>query len=295
LAIALAANIGGQSSPISSPQNLIAIGAMDPQPDWGSWFAVALPVSAVSIFLIWLLLLISYKPARSPDGDGYIEIKAIRPTKEPFTLKQYWVTFVCLFTIGLWCIEHKIEDIVGDMGVIAIIPVVAFFSTGVLKKDDFEHFMWTIVFLAMGGIALGKGVMSSGLLEIMDVTIRDLVDGLSLPAVVLILSPIVLIISTFISHTIASVLLVPIAKTVGQNLPGNHSNLLIFITGLICSCGMGMPVSGFPNQTAATQEDELGELYLSNMDFLKNGVPASMIATLVVSTLGFVLMKVIGL
>lgn len=61
-----------------------------------------------------------------------------------------------------------------------------------------------------------------------------------------------------------------------------------------------MPVSGFPNQTAcvlvrflcnlrkftfvlcrATQEDELGELYLSNMDFLLNGVPASIIATLV--------------
>ena len=134
--------------------------------------------------------------------------------------------------------------------------------------------MWTIVFLAMGGIALGKGVMSSGLLGVMDVIVRDLVDGRSLFAVVLLLSPVVLvcslqksischvtdpphqpkIISTFISHTIASVLLVPIAKEVGSNMkslsPGNHANLLIFITGLICSAGMGMPVSGFPNQTA---------------------------------------------
>ncbi|PPQ69298.1 hypothetical protein CVT26_001616 [Gymnopilus dilepis] len=295
LAIALAANIGGQSSPISSPQNLIAIEYMDNKPDWGTWFAVALPVSGVSIFLIWLLLLISYKPARSPDGEGYIEIKAVRPPKEPFTLKQYWVTFVCIVTIGLWCIEHKIEGLVGDMGVIAIIPVVAFFSTGVLKKDDFEHFMWTIVFLAMGGIALGKGVTSSGLLQVMDVVIRKLVYGLSLPSVVLILSPIVLVVSTFISHTIASVLLAPIAQEVGRALPNDQSNLLVFITGLICSCGMGMPVSGFPNQTAATQDNELGELYLTNMDFLKNGVPASVIATLVVSSLGFALMKVVGL
>jgi hypothetical protein len=120
---------------------------------------------------------------------------------------------------------------------------------------------------------------------------------------VLIIKPTQQIISTFISHTIASVLLVPIAKEVGSNLPGHHQNLLIFITGLICSAGMGMPVSGFPNQTAsvpttlhvlchtgspdslgffsATVEDELGELYLSNVDFLKNGVPASIIATLV--------------
>ncbi|KAJ7221819.1 SPX domain-containing protein [Mycena haematopus] len=296
LAIALAANIGGQSSPISSPQNLIALQAMDPPISWGQWFIVALPVSFVSILLIWGLLLVSYKPARAPDGGHDIEIKLIRPTRERFTFKQWWVTFVCLVTIGLWIFAHEIQEYVGDMGVIAIIPIIAFFATGVLKKDDFEQFAWTIVFLAMGGIALGKGVTQSGLLEVLDVIIRELLEGVEPYNVVLILSPVVLVISTFISHTIASVLLVPIAKEVGSNLPGpgNHANLLIFITGLICSAGMGMPVSGFPNQTAATQEDDLGVLYLSNVDFLKNGVPASIIATLVVATIGFLLMKAIG-
>jgi hypothetical protein len=38
-----------------------------------------------------------------------------------------------------------------------------------------------------------------------------------------------------------------------------------------------------PADASATQEDELGELYLTNMDFLINGVPASIIATLVSS------------
>jgi phosphate transporter len=268
---------------------------MDPKLDWASWFAVALPVSIISILLIWLLLLVMYRPARSPDGEGEIEIRPIRPTRESFTLRQYWVTFVCLFTIALWCFEHEIEGLVGDMGIIAIIPIVAFFATGVLKKDDFEQFAWTIVFLAMGGIALGKGVTSSGLMVTMDGMIHRLLEDRSLYTVVLVLSPVVLIVSTFISHTIASVLLVPIAKEVGQSLPGEHANLLIFMTGLLCSVGMGMPVSGFPNQTAAAQEDELGRLYLTNTDFLKTGVPASIIATLVVATVGFVLMIVIGL
>jgi len=128
-------NIGGQSSPISSPQNLIALQHMDPPLDWARWFAVALPVSTVSIVLIWWLLLVSYDPARSPDPtEPDIQVKPIRATKEPFTLKQYWVSFVCLVTIGLWCVEHRIEASVGDMGIIAIIPIVAFFSTGVLKK-----------------------------------------------------------------------------------------------------------------------------------------------------------------
>lgn len=120
----------------------------------------------------------------------------------------------------------------------------------------------------MGGIALGKGVTSSGLLGVMDEMIRGMIKDMSLYTVVLVLSGIVLVctfsshdrnwlntsapqvVSTFISHTIASVLLVPIAKEVGKSLPGHHANLLIFLTGLICSTGMGMPVSGFPNQTA---------------------------------------------
>ncbi|KIJ04556.1 hypothetical protein PAXINDRAFT_22150 [Paxillus involutus ATCC 200175] len=193
LAIALAANIGGQSSPISSPQNLIALGAMDPQLDWASWFAVSLPVSIISILLIWLLLLVSYRPARSPDGEGEIEIRAIRPTRESFTLKQYWVTFVCLTTIALWCIERQIENFIGDMGIIAIIPIVAFFATGVLKKDDFEQFAWTIVFLAMGGVALGQGVTSSGLMGTMDGAIHRILDGRSLYTIVLVLSPVILV------------------------------------------------------------------------------------------------------
>ncbi|KAG6915598.1 hypothetical protein DXG01_010801 [Tephrocybe rancida] len=185
LAIALAANIGGQSSPISSPQNIIALQAMDPPLDWARWFAVSLPVSGISIVLIWGMLLFSY-------GPGETEISPIQPTDKPFTHKQWWVTIVCLVTISLWCVAHEIEDYVGDMGIIAIIPVVAFFSTGVLKKDDFDRFMWTIVFLAMGGIALGQGVMSSGLLNVMSLIVRDLVNDVSLYSVVLILSPIVL-------------------------------------------------------------------------------------------------------
>lgn len=49
------------------------------------------------------------------------------------------------------------------------------------------------MFLAMGGIALGNGVMASGLLKVLDGIIRELIDGLSLYTVVWILSPIVLV------------------------------------------------------------------------------------------------------
>ena len=143
MGIALAANIGGQSSPISSPQNLIAMLYMEPALGWLQWFEVALPVSIISILLIWGHLLASYHPEISMDGTA-LEIKTIRPPKDAFTLKQYWVSFVTLVTISLWCIEPSIESVVGDMGVLAIIPIIAFFSTNVLKKVGVICLGWSL-------------------------------------------------------------------------------------------------------------------------------------------------------
>lgn len=49
------------------------------------------------------------------------------------------------------------------------------------------------MFLAMGGIALGRGVTSSGLLDVMDESIRAVIRDRSLPSVVFVLSIIVLV------------------------------------------------------------------------------------------------------
>ncbi|GAA5910820.1 hypothetical protein JCM6882_003436 [Rhodosporidiobolus microsporus] len=42
----------------------------------------------------------------------------------------------------------------------------------------------------------------------------------------------------------------------------DHARLLIFATALVCSAGMGLPISGFPNLQAINVQDELGQRYL---------------------------------
>ncbi|MCO5567918.1 hypothetical protein L7F22_021614 [Adiantum nelumboides] len=172
MGIALASNIGGQTSPIASPQNLIALQYMDDEPlGWLQWFAITIPVSGLSLIIIWLLLLWSYG-----SGRGTV-IKRVGESRDSFTGIQYFISAVALATIVLWCLERNFEHIVGDMGVIAILPMILFFGTGILTKEDFNNFLWTIVFLAMGGIALGKAVTSSGLLASLDELIQELVKA----------------------------------------------------------------------------------------------------------------------
>ena len=67
----------------------------------------------------------------------------------------------------------KIVGTFGESGIITCIPIVLFFGTGLLKVDDLNNYPWSIVMLAMGGIALGKAVTSSGLLKTIALALQN--------------------------------------------------------------------------------------------------------------------------
>ncbi|KAI0803681.1 SPX domain-containing protein [Xylaria sp. FL0064] len=243
MGIALASNIGGMLSPIASPQNVVALGIMQPPPTWGQWLFIVIPVGIVSLFLIWILLLLTFNPGK---GTTIIPIRSVR---EEFTGLQWFVSIVCLATIGLWCASHALESTFGHMGVIAILPIVIFFGTGILTKEDFNNFPWTIIILAAGGLSLGKAVESSGLLHTVAAKISEEVHELDLYVVLLIFSSLALVIATFISHTVAALILLPLVYDIGKAMEEPHPNLLVMATTLMCSAAMGLPTSGFPNMS----------------------------------------------
>ncbi|KAI1934339.1 low-affinity phosphate transporter [Ophidiomyces ophidiicola] len=290
LGIALASNVGGAASPIASPQNIIALQNMSPPISWGTWFFIAIPVCVICIILIWILLVITFRPGR-----GTV-IVPIRQVKDKFSGVQWFVTIVTLATIILWCFSHEMEGTFGDMGVIAIIPLVLFFGTGVLNKEDFNNFLWTIIILASGGLCLGKAVTSSGLLHTIARSITENVGSFSLYGVMFVFASLILVIATFISHTVAALIMLPLVREVGVAMDHPHPNLLVMGSALMCSVAMGLPTSGFPNMTAIMMEvPETGQRYLRVKHFISRGIPASLISFAVVVTVGYGLMIVAGL
>ncbi|RIB09524.1 SPX domain-containing protein [Gigaspora rosea] len=285
LGIALASNVGGMASPISSPQNIIAIEYMNPSPNWISWFFIAIPLCFIVNILIWLLLLFNYKPS----GDS-LSIHPIRSTRDPWSETQIFVIVITVITIALWCVEKQLEDFFGDMGVIAIIPLVAFFGTGILTKEDFNNFLWTVIILAMGGIALGAAVRDSGLLHTIAESVKEMSGDLTVWQILVLFGSLVLVMATFISHTVAALIILPIVAQLNEQ----HSNLLVMGSALICSVAMGLPVSGFPNMNAIMMEDEMGVRYLNTIDFIKSGIPGSFLGLMSIATVGYLLMSLIG-
>ena len=251
LGIALASNIGGMLSPIASPQNIVALHSMSPEPSWGIWFFIALPVGIISILLIWLILLVTFNPGKGTT------IVPIRPVRDRFSGVQWFISLVTLGTIVLWCVTHQLDWLFGDMGVVAIIPLVLFFGTGILTKEDFNNFLWTIIILAAGGLSLGKAVNSSGLLQTIANAITASVGGLSLYSVLVVFACLILVVATFISHTVAALIILPLVASVGNGMEEPHPNLLVMGGALMCSAAMGLPTSGFPNMSKSIVDSAL--------------------------------------
>ncbi|KAG0164079.1 low-affinity phosphate transporter [Apophysomyces sp. BC1034] len=289
LGIALASCIGGMTSPISSPQNIITLYNMDPKPGWGVWFAAALPVAIFSDFAAWIILLLVYKPDRDR-----LQLQKISTNYGNPSATQVCVTLTTLATIALWCAEGAMQNTVGDMGIVAIIPLFVFFGLGILDKNDIHSFLWTVVLLAQGGLALGNAVNSSGLLQDIAIRISHIMVDLDPMTVLAIFTLLILVMSTFVSHTVAALIIIPVVKEVGQNLPDPHPNLLVMGAGLACSVGMGLPVSGYPNMSAIMLERPDGKRYLTIKDFFFTGIPTSIICAGLIVTLGYGILWRIG-
>ncbi|CCF58752.1 hypothetical protein KAFR_0F01550 [Kazachstania africana CBS 2517] len=286
LGVAIAANVGGMSSPISSPQNIISMDYLSPYGiGWGQFFAVALPTGIIATFFCWILLCLTFKIHTT-------KIEKFVPIRTKFTLKQYFIIFVTILTIILWCVESKLQSKFGSSGQIAIIPIVVFFGTGLLSTKDFNSFPWSIVLLAMGGTALGSAVSSSGLLATIARALEQKVEQDSVLAVLCIFGVLMLVVGTFVSHTVSAIIIIPLVQEVGDKLSDpKAAPILVFGCALLASAGMGLASSGFPNVTAISMVDKKGDRYLDMLKFILRGVPCSLIVFVCVITIGYGIMS----
>lgn len=88
-----------------------------------------------------------------------------------------------------------------------------------------------------------------------------------------------------------------VGKTVRQD--GQHCCLLCSAHNsrhvwLLCAGAMGLPVSGFPNMNAVALEDSTGHNYIGTMDFIKVGVPGSILTYGIIVSFGYVLAMLVG-
>lgn len=291
----LAGNIGGITTQIASLHNVVTLDLDDYSIDFVKFIICAFPSTPFLMVLGHFLLITLFPPdvetlpdlaaasiLQSGGSSGSQAAAAFQAAdtkyaadlnikKERASWKPIIVVVITAISIILWIASSWIKPFGNSVGGISFIPLVLFYGTGLLGKEDFDRLPWNLIILLGGGNVMGMGIESSNLLAM----ITSVMDKVHIPlfALNIIINAIMLVASTFIIHTISAIILLPIFAKLGLAL--GHSKLLVMTSIVTCSGSNTLPVSSFPNLNAISLENEDKEPYVGSMEFLKFGGPLS--------------------
>ena len=280
LAIPVAANIGGIGTPIGTPPNAIALGYLN---DMGmgvtfmDWMLRMVPFVIVMILIAWRLLLVLF-----PFKAKKIELKIEGGAKPGHHTIVVYVTFAV--TILLWITEQWTGI---NSNIVALIPFAVFSATGVIDKKDLSEIEWSVLWMVAGGLALGVGLMKTGLAS----TLVNAIPFSSMsPFLVMVAAGVIgYLISNFLSHSSAANLLCPIIAVIGSALsvelePFGGVRALLIGLAISTSVAMLLPISTPPNAIASSTG------LVETKDMLKVGVVIGVVGLV----LGYALLMIVG-
>ena len=250
LAIPIAANIGGMGTPIGTPPNAIALGALQEAGyaiTFAGWMLRMVPYVVLMLVIAWVLLMKLY-PFKAKSIELKIEGQEVKVT--PFQKYVVWVTFA--LTIILWVGEQWFKI---NSNIVAMIPFAVFSATGIMKAKHLEHINWAVLWMVAGGFALGTALNQTGLAS----TLIKTIPFASWNALVVMLVGgfICYFLSNFISNSASANLVVPILIVVGKAMAGNPNfeslggvPAMIIGVAICASLAMCLPVSTPPNALA---------------------------------------------
>ncbi len=284
LAIPIAANIGGMGTPIGTPPNAIALGALQEAGyniTFAGWMLRMVPYVILMLVIAWVLLMKLY-PFKAKSIELKIEGAPVKVT--PFQKYVVWVTFA--LTIILWVGESLFKV---NSNIVAMIPFAVFSATGIMKAKHLEHINWAVLWMVAGGFALGTALNQTGLAT----TLINTIPFASWNALVVMLVGgfICYFLSNFISNSASANLVVPILIVVGKAMAGNPGfealggvPAMIIGVAIAASVAMCLPVSTPPNALA----------HSTGMITTKQMATVGVIMGVVGLTLGYLMLVFIG-
>merc|ERR1712039_66096 len=91
--------------------------------------------------------------------------------------------------------------------------------------------------------------------------------------------------TTFVSHTVAALVLMPIVVELSQ--AHGVANLAVMVCALACSAACALPMTSFPNVNSLLAEDDHGKPWLAVKHYLVAGTPMTLLTAGLLVTLGY--------
>ena len=279
LAIAYSATIGGMSTLIGTPPNLVLAGVVEEtfgyEITFAQWFKFGFPISVVLLFLCWKYLTsISFKLKQKSFTDGRADITKQLKALGPISYEERLVAGVFTLTALAWISRsfflNSIMPAIDDT-IIGLISALILFLLPTKNKDrrllnwkEAVKLPWGILLLFGGGMALASGFKESGL-ALWIGSQMTLLDGISLLLLVFVLITSVNFLTEITSNLATTAMLLPILYPMAEVI-NVHPFVLMVAATVAASCAFMLPVATPPNAVV------FGSGYLRIPDMMKTGI-----------------------
>ncbi|MGD8394024.1 MAG: SLC13 family permease [Candidatus Eiseniibacteriota bacterium] len=287
LGIAYAASIGGIATLIGTPPNLslsriFAILFPDgPEIAFATWFAFALPLSALFLVIAWLVLCRLFAPGGDLLG-GQRQVVLVEK-RQLGRLGYEEAVVLALFALLVVAWMFRVDIAIGervvpgwtrllgrpgyiDDGTIAITLALCLFviparraPTRIMDWETAVRLRWGIVLLFGGGFALAAGFAASGLSGWLGERLAGL-GGAPAPLLVGAVCGLITFLTELTSNTATTEMVLPVLGALGGAITINPLLLMIPAT-LSASCAFMLPVATPPNAIVfGTGEVDMGSM-----------------------------------
>jgi sodium-dependent dicarboxylate transporter 2/3/5 len=261
LGIAFSANAGGIATVIGTPPNSILIGLLENeyniQISFFKWMSIGLPFSVVMIAIIYFILTRWMFPNKGIAFASSNELIAQNlQDLGPVTAQEKHVLRVFAITVFLWVFRTVLNSFFPSLGLsdtiismgcaVALFAIPHKFTKGIfiLEWKDTQRLAWGILILFGGGLALAKGMSTTGIVSL----ITDAIAAANLN--VLITASLLILLMLFMTELMSNVALVavlaPVVAGIALGLEIPILYLLIPVT-MASSCAFMLPMATPPN------------------------------------------------
>ena len=278
LGIAYSASIGGISTLIGTPPNLILAGVVEEtfgyEITFSTWFKFGFPISLILLFLCWKYLTgIAFKFEQKSFPGGIKEIKKQLQKIGKISYEEKLVALIFTLTAIAWVtrdILKLIIPVIDDTIIVMISAFIIFLLPTNDKKrrlinwEEASKLPWGILLLFGGGMALASGFKESGL-ALWIGTQMTLLDGINLFLLLFVLIASVNFLTEITSNLATTAMLLPILYPMAMTIDV-HPFILMVSAAVAASCAFMLPVATPPNAVV------FGSGYLRIPDMVRVGI-----------------------
>ena len=289
LGIAYSASIGGISTLIGTPPNLILAGVVEEtfgyEITFSTWFKFGFPISLILLFLCWKYLTgIAFKFEQKSFPGGIKEIKKQLQKIGKISYEEKLVALIFTLTAIAWVtrdILKLIIPVIDDTIIVMISALIIFLLPTNDKKrrlinwEEASKLPWGILLLFGGGMALASGFKESGL-ALWIGTQMTLLDGINLFLLLFILIASVNFLTEITSNLATTAMLLPILYPMAMTIDV-HPFILMVSAAVAASCAFMLPVATPPNAVV------FGSGYLRIPDMVRVGIWMNVLSIILLS------------